>query len=49
MPGRDAVVLLVQNLAGYRNLLLVVGVLYLCAFLLKPKETVALTPGVRSA
>jgi spermidine synthase len=36
-------------LTGYRNLLLVVGVLYLCAFLLKPKETVALTPGVRSA
>jgi hypothetical protein len=36
-------------LTGYRNLLIVVAVLYLCAFLLKPKETVALTPGVRSA
>ncbi len=36
-------------LTGYRNLLVVVGVMYLIAFLLKPKETVALTPGVRSA
>ena len=36
-------------LTGYRNLLIVVGVLYLVAFLLKPKETLALTPGVRSA
>ena len=36
-------------LTGYRNLLLVVAVLYLVAFLLKPKDAVALTPGVRSA
>ena len=39
----------VALLTGYRNLLLVVAVLYLVAFLLKPKDAVALTPGVRSA
>jgi SAM-dependent methyltransferase len=36
-------------LTGYRNLLIVVAALYLLAFLLKPKETMALTPGGGSA
>ncbi len=30
-------------LTGYRNLLLIVGVLYLVAFLLKPKEATAVS------